>query len=46
MSSYILVKFRPFNITYFKGYLVHQTEVVTEVNVLRKSKIDSLHDVI
>ena len=46
MSSYILVKCRPFNITYFKGYLVHQTEVVTEVNVLRKSKIDSLHDVI
>ena len=44
MSPYILVKFRPFNITYFKGYLV--TEVVREVNVLRISKTDSLHDVI
>ena len=39
-------KFRPFNITYFKGYLVNQTEVVREVNVLRISKTDSLHDVI
>ena len=39
-------KIRPYNITYFKGYLVNQTEVVREVNVLRISKTDSLHDVI
>ena len=45
-ESLLSCKISAFNIKYFKGNLVHQTEVVRVVNVLRKSKIDSLHDVI